>query len=432
MTAPKPEEPNSTMTTTSTVESTTKYTRATPTAVNLSPAVSAFQFRPHTTTSIGGSGSNPGGNHSNHNNHHTNNHLSPHHRPLDRSLSSEGTTVGKSRLDVSTSPSSSLDLKRSHSNHSTGGGVSGGGRPMTRSLSPVSPRVAPQKTVIKDGYVYKDEVVILDKEQKEELLKVGEIALQSEWTFWYDRYVPNLPATEYEANLQVISTVGTVQKFWSIYNNIDGPDQLGFRSNLHFMRKGIKPIWEDPHNEHGGSYNFKIPKAHSPLAWRDLLVLLIGEKIEGWLGDTVCGVSVSSRQQCDNYQVWTAHTHPNDTQLDSKVRSKLTELLRPAEIQSFYYKVHKNHAAFQKPQPHQHQQQHQQQQHHYLQQHHQQQQQHSKWPEDPSSLLKTPLDMRQRITEQSIEKVVADIERLITITKITMQQLQLQPIINNK
>ncbi|KAI8144374.1 translation initiation factor eIF 4e-like domain-containing protein [Fennellomyces sp. T-0311] len=302
--------------------------------VSLSPAVSAFQFKP--------------------------NHLSvAHHRPLDRSLSSEGSTKGRT--------SSSLDLRRSHSNH-------------TRAPSPVSPR-------IKDGYVYKDEVVILDKEQKEELLKVGEIGLQGEWTFWYDRYVPNLPASDYEANLQIISTVGTVQKFWSIYNNIDGPDQLGFRSNLHFMRKGIKPIWEDPQNEHGGSYNFKISKQHSPLAWRDLLVLLIGEKMEGWIGDTVCGVSVSSRQQFDNYQVWTVHTHQNDNAKDVRIRSKLTELLKPADIQSFYYKVHKNHAAFQKPQA-------------------------NKWPDDPSSLLKAPLEMRQRITEESIEKVVADIERL--------------------
>lgn len=97
-------------------------------------------------------------------------------------------------------------------------------------------------------------------------------------------------------------------------------------------------IREDPQNENGGSYNFKIPKHHSPLAWRDLLVLLIGEKVEGWLGDVVCGVSVSSRQQCDNYQIWTAHNHQNDPEADARVKAKLMEVLRPAEIQSFYYK----------------------------------------------------------------------------------------------
>ncbi|KAF7727498.1 hypothetical protein EC973_007476 [Apophysomyces ossiformis] len=269
-----------------------------------------------------------------------------------------------------------------------------------RSISPQQPR----STIIKDGYVYKDEVVILDQEKKEELLKVGTIALQTEWTFWYDKYVPNLPAAEYEANLQVISTVGSVQKFWSVYNNIDGPEKLGFRSNLHFMRKGIKPIWEDPRNEYGGSYNFKIPKHHSPMAWRDLLVLLIGEKVESWIGDSVCGVSVSSRQNCDNYQIWTAHA--DHTAQDVEIRNQLADLLKPAEIQSFYFKMHKNHAAFQKPKDK------------------------SSWQEEANALLKgtsllRPIEMRRKITEESIERVVADIERLSMKHKEKQQRMMM-------
>ncbi|KAI9321223.1 translation initiation factor eIF 4e-like domain-containing protein [Dichotomocladium elegans] len=252
--------------------------------VSLSPAVSAFQYRPNSS------------------------HLKTHRSPDTLSPRPDG---------------GSPEMRRALSNR-------------TRSPSPVSPR--PSATILKDSYVYKDEVFVLDEERKQKLRQVGEISLQSEWTFWYDRYVPNLPPTEYEANLQVISTVGTVQKFWSVYNNIDGPDRLGFRSNLHFMRKGIKPIWEDPQNEHGGSYNFKISKAQSSLFWRDLLVLLIGEKVEEWLGDTVCGVSVSSRSQCDNYQVWVAQNHHNDPERDLRIKTTLTDMLGPAEIQSFYYK----------------------------------------------------------------------------------------------
>ncbi|CAO3596631.1 unnamed protein product [Absidia cylindrospora] len=190
---------------------------------------------------------------------------------------------------------------------------------------------------IKDGYIYKDKVVILDQAKKEQLMKVGIILLQGEWTYWYDGYVPNLPASEYEANLQVISTVGTVQKFWSVYNNIDGPEKLGFRSNLHFMRKGIKPIWEDPKNEYGGSYNFKVNKHQSPLVWRDLLVLLIGEKIEQCLQDIVCGVSVSSRQHCDNYQIWVS-TGQDKNDNGTAIKSTLADFLSPADIQSFYFK----------------------------------------------------------------------------------------------
>lgn len=111
--------------------------------VALSPAVSAFQFMP--------------------------NHLSPHRSgEWVRSLSSDGRS--------NSSSAAAVDLRRSASNHA-------GNNRAARSPSPV----APKPPAIKDGYVYKDEIIILDKERKEELLKVGEIELQSEWTFWYDR-----------------------------------------------------------------------------------------------------------------------------------------------------------------------------------------------------------------------------------------------------
>lgn len=89
-------------------------------------------------------------------------------------------------------------------------------------------------------------------------------------------------------------------------------------------------------NEYGGSYNFKISKKQSPIAWIDILLLLIGENIEGWMKNTVFGVSVSSRQNADNYQIWTAHNNKNIQ--DSIIRTKLEELLQPADIQSFYFK----------------------------------------------------------------------------------------------
>ncbi|KAL0143471.1 translation initiation factor eIF 4e-like domain-containing protein [Mucor lusitanicus] len=241
------------------------------------------------------------------------------------------------------------------------------------------PAITLAHTDSKDEYVYRNKVIILDKETKQKLRAMGEIPLENEWTFWYDKFVPNLPATDYEANLQVISSAKTLQKFWAIHNNIDGPDKLGFRSTFHFMKKGIKPIWEDPHNEYGGSYNFKINKQHTVLAWRDILVLLIGENMD-WIKNTVYGVSVSCRQHVDNYQIWTAHS--NSKINDTLVKSTLTELLYPADIQSFYFKMHKSHADF-KPTT----------------------------PTTPTLTLR-PIELRTKITEESIEKVVQDIERL--------------------
>lgn len=92
---------------------------------------------------------------------------------------------------------------------------------------------------------------------------------------------------------------------------------------------------EDPRNEYGGSYNFKINKHHSVLTWRDILVLLIGENMH-WIKNNVLGVSVSCRQHVDNYQIWTAHN--NSKINDNLVKTTLTDLLYPADIQSFYFK----------------------------------------------------------------------------------------------
>ncbi|KAI8090767.1 translation initiation factor eIF 4e-like domain-containing protein [Thamnidium elegans] len=241
--------------------------------------------------------------------------------------------------------------------------------------------------IITDSDHLKEKVVVLDGETKLKLIQMGQLPLNAEWTFWYDKFVPNLPASDYESNLVIISSVKTVQKFWSVYNNIDGPDKLGFRSNYHFMKKGIKPIWEDPMNEYGGSYNFKLNKKQSPTAWLDILLLLIGENIEDWMKNKVFGVSVSSRQNADNYQIWTAHN--NKSIQDNIIRAKLEELLHPADIQSFYFKMHKTHADFQKPAS----------------------------PNvykscDMATSLLRPIEMRRKITEESIERVVQDIEKL--------------------
>ncbi|KAI8098010.1 translation initiation factor eIF 4e-like domain-containing protein [Gilbertella persicaria] len=193
-------------------------------------------------------------------------------------------------------------------------------------------------------FIYRQKLYVITPETRQKLLAMGQLPLESEWTFWYDKFVPNLSATDYEANLKIIATISSVQKFWSIYNNIDGPERLGFRSNYHFMKKGIKPIWEDPHNEYGGSYHFKIPKQYTKTTWRDILVLLIGGQLEDSIKNTIYGVSISSRQHVDNYQIWTAQN--NTTLSDEVVKSALNELLQPTEIQSIYFKIHKTHADF--------------------------------------------------------------------------------------
>jgi len=173
--------------------------------------------------------------------------------------------------------------------------------------------------------------------------------LANDWTFYHDKYVANATPEEYEENLKSVATVNTVQSFWKVYNNIIGPEQLQLRSSLHFMKSGIRPVWEDPHNENGGAWSFRVNKSDSQVVWRELLMLLIGEQFEDVVakGDDIFGLTVSSRYNSDIFAIWNKNA---DVHENSKVMEKLQELiiLKPIDLQSPYYKVHKDHAAFKK------------------------------------------------------------------------------------
>ncbi|CAG8438338.1 11335_t:CDS:2 [Funneliformis caledonium] len=167
--------------------------------------------------------------------------------------------------------------------------------------------------------------------------------LANEWTFYHDKYVANATPEEYEENLKSVATVTTVQSFWSVYNNIIGPEQLQLRSSLHFMKNGIRPVWEDPHNENGGAWSFRVNKSNSQIVWRELLIRTY-IVIHIILDDDIFGLTVSSRYNSDIFAIWNKNANAHE---NSKVMEKLQKLLEP-ELQSPYYKVHKDHAAFKK------------------------------------------------------------------------------------
>ncbi|KAK3842208.1 MAG: translation initiation factor eIF 4e-like domain-containing protein [Linnemannia gamsii] len=179
------------------------------------------------------------------------------------------------------------------------------------------------------------------------------IPLKRKWTFWHDKFVANASPASYTENLKTVAETDTVQSFWSVYNNTAGPEKLGLRCSLHFMHKGVKPLWEDPLNEQGGAWNFRIAKASTPVVWRELLMALIGEQFEDMIapGDEIFGLSVSARWNSDIFQIWNMNSSLKE---NSAVMEKVAvilanvESLKDVEIQSPFYKAHKDHDHFNK------------------------------------------------------------------------------------
>jgi hypothetical protein len=171
------------------------------------------------------------------------------------------------------------------------------------------------------------------------------LPLQNQWTFWHDRFHPNSSTHNYEANLVPLATIVTVQDFWGVYNNIIGPGKLENRQSLHFMKRDIKPMWEDPKNTHGGCWSFKVNKRDTAVVWRELLMLLVGEQLDGVLsaGDEMNGVSVSNRYNADLIQLWNSKA---EAAHGVNMMAKLQSVLKGVEFNTPYYKAHREHAHF--------------------------------------------------------------------------------------
>jgi translation initiation factor 4E len=90
--------------------------------------------------------------------------------------------------------------------------------------------------------------------------------LQSKWTLWYRASTkPNSVAAKnaaksdnWEASLQCVNTVDTIEDFWGMYNNVPGIDKMEDNSDYMFFKEGVRPAWEDPANANGGSFTIQF------------------------------------------------------------------------------------------------------------------------------------------------------------------------------
>ena len=99
--------------------------------------------------------------------------------------------------------------------------------------------------------------------------------LQYAWTFYHDRHSSG---TSYEGRLTVLlENIITLKPFWEAYNRFP-LDALKMKDSVHFFKRGVKPVWEDPRNVKGGAWTFRVPKEKSEQTWKEVLLLAVGEQ----------------------------------------------------------------------------------------------------------------------------------------------------------
>ncbi|CAF3799388.1 unnamed protein product [Rotaria magnacalcarata] len=166
--------------------------------------------------------------------------------------------------------------------------------------------------------------------------KIAPLAMK--WTFWLDSQKSKFSSKDdYEAGLQKIFVVETVQEFWT-------PSRLANRVSYHLMRRSRKPLWEDRENENGGIYTYRCPKDKTNTVWQELCLAAIGEQFSVIEGDDVVGVSVQSRDGFqDLVQIWNSNpTEEAQKAIDEKVRSLFPDIV----FQVKFYKANSSHANF--------------------------------------------------------------------------------------
>ncbi|GMN43414.1 hypothetical protein TIFTF001_012618 [Ficus carica] len=138
-------------------------------------------------------------------------------------------------------------------------------------------------------------------------------SLEHSWTFWFDSPTAKSKQTAWGNSIRPIYTFTTVEKFWSIYNNVRHPSKLAQGADFHCFKFKIEPKWEDPVCANGGRWTITFPRGKSDTCWLYTLLAMIGEQFDH--GDEICGAVVNVRQKQDKVAIWTKNASNEAAQL---------------------------------------------------------------------------------------------------------------------
>jgi translation initiation factor 4E len=133
-------------------------------------------------------------------------------------------------------------------------------------------------------------------------------ALREAWTYWTRPPISKANGyIEYEKTLHSMASVATVEDFWHVYKHVKKPSELPAVTDIHFFKRGIRPIWEDEENKAGGKWILRLKKGIADRYWDDILMGCVGDQF-GDYRDCVNGAVLSVRNGEDIISIWTSTT----------------------------------------------------------------------------------------------------------------------------
>ncbi|KAF2797375.1 translation initiation factor eIF4e [Melanomma pulvis-pyrius CBS 109.77] len=181
------------------------------------------------------------------------------------------------------------------------------------------------------------------------------------WQFWAEKGQQSTASKDKSVSLDELASrpkplgeqIISVKEFYQHFNNIP-VESLKLRDSIHLFHLGVKPLWEDPRNEKGGAYYFRVSKDAAPQFWHEMCLLSVGDVLQGAVetkresfNDDICGLSYSVRWNAVQIAVWNrdADNEEGKEKLLATILDKLSEELKPKK-DTYWYKAHKEHKGF--------------------------------------------------------------------------------------
>ncbi|CAF0949284.1 unnamed protein product, partial [Didymodactylos carnosus] len=159
--------------------------------------------------------------------------------------------------------------------------------------------------------------------------------LEDTWSFWFFKNDRN---AEWKDNLIKVTTVSTVESFWSVYNHMQVASRLGQGCDYMFFKTNIQPMWEDINNRNGGRWVLNLNKNQRgpelDTFWLFTMLSLIGDQYAD-TADHVNGAVVSIRSKGDRISLWTRDWR--DTSVTKNIGRRFREVADiPKQYQVFF------------------------------------------------------------------------------------------------
>ena len=131
----------------------------------------------------------------------------------------------------------------------------------------------------------------------------AEHPLQQDYIFsFFVKPASDFIPSQYNQCVQQVACVKSVEQFWSMYSHIRRPSDYEGKIDLHFFKKGIRPVWEDPSNIHGGKWILHLRPLVADRIWENLLLAIVGEQFH--VGEEICGAVCCMRRGEVIISVW--------------------------------------------------------------------------------------------------------------------------------